>query len=401
MKFHVILIIVLICNLTIKECTESLNFNNEAPLVKHSVNNNSNKKRKDSQLNMSAALKQKMQKGEIYSSFMELSSREKIASTMLSMNRLENTLRLQMASQLMENRKKRYTEGGKECAPTFSHEGKTYDDCTMVKTPDMQDAQREWCYIKDDQLEDNKKIWDFCRPDLNYDKIRRQNQEKMFELNQQYISTGQDLQKTVNDLVSLDNQAKAIDNNFQEIDMNVGVLMTSLRENTNRMDNLIQDHKETQNLENLGVSLGAVLNMKEGTIGLSVGLSSFLELELTDAADNVITGPGTSGMGPNSSYSPDGALYGNMQSDSSEVVHKDVEEGHMTVAPWLQNRVLAASKNGAGMDQYEQDNPGDGIIGKYFNNLRFLGSYETNKDPVIDFDFTGASPAPEIGRAHV
>lgn len=394
MKFHVILITVLMCNLTLKECTESLNFNNEGPLFKQPINN-ANKKRKDPQLNLSAALKQRMQKGELYSSFMELSSREKAASTMLSMNRLENTLRLQMASQLMENRKKRYTEGGKECAPTFSHEGKTYDDCTMVKTPDMQDAQREWCYIKDDQLEDNKRIWDFCRPDLNYDKIRKQNQERMFELNQQYKNIGEGLSKTVNDLVSLDNQAKAVDNNFQEIDMNVGGLMTSCRENTNRMDNLIQDHKETQNLENLGVSLGAVLNMKEGSIGLSVGFSSFLELELMDAADNnVVTGPGTSGMGASSTFTPEGALYGNMQSDASEVIQKDIEEGHMTVAPWLQYRALATSKNGAGMDQYEQDNPGDGIIGKYFNNMRFLGSYETNKDPVIDFDFTGASPAP-------
>lgn len=391
MKFHDIMIFLLFCSLYLLNCINTVDKGDFSGISLQNTNKETLGKRQR-RLN-SNEHQDYLNKfyDPIFSSFMELETKEKVATTMLAMNRLEHQLYLKMAHQLMENRKKRYTENGKECAPTFTHEGKTYDDCTMVKTPDMQDARREWCYIKEDQLEDNKQNWDFCRPDLNYDKLRSYNQDQMLKFNQQYKQNADKLTGTINDLMALENQANAIDKNFQELDMMVGGLLTGCRDNTNKMENLIQDNKETANLENFGASIGAVLSMKEATIG-----SSFLELSIKPS--DFIDGPALVLSGPDPNYLKEGDTYGSIQSDSDEIVSKDAEDGHMIIAPWLQFRQLSKTKNGAGMDNYEQDQGGDGLIGKYFDNMSFLGSFYTQKDGQIDFDFTGASPAPGVNN---
>uniref|UniRef100_UPI001CD2DC83 PA14 domain-containing protein n=1 Tax=Bacteroides thetaiotaomicron TaxID=818 RepID=UPI001CD2DC83 len=50
------------------------------------------------------------------------------------------------------------------------------------------------------------------------------------------------------------------------------------------------------------------------------------------------------------------------------------------------------------MDGYENDMPGDGLMGEYFDNIYFAGAAYHQKDMSIDFDFTGASPAPHINN---
>jgi len=45
-----------------------------------------------------------------------------------------------------------------------------------------------------------------------------------------------------------------------------------------------------------------------------------------------------------------------------------------------------------GMLLYEDETLGDGLIGYYYDNENWLGSYQEHKDKNIDFDFTGSAP---------
>eukprot|EP00340_Litonotus_pictus_P007826 CAMPEP_0170525054 /NCGR_PEP_ID=MMETSP0209-20121228/10510_1 /TAXON_ID=665100 ORGANISM="Litonotus pictus, Strain P1" /NCGR_SAMPLE_ID=MMETSP0209 /ASSEMBLY_ACC=CAM_ASM_000301 /LENGTH=1255 /DNA_ID=CAMNT_0010814095 /DNA_START=241 /DNA_END=4008 /DNA_ORIENTATION=- len=309
-----------------------------------------------------------------------------------------------MASSLMGNRKKRFTESNKECAPTFTTpDGKTYDDCTLSKTPDKQEAKREWCYIREDQKEENKRDWDTCRPDLNYDKVRSYNQDQVQKFHIKLKQIMAIIMESANYYMTFINLATTIENTFMEIDMNVGNLLQQADHCTTKMNTIIEDYRETSNLENLGVSIGEVLGMKE----MSVSRSSFLALEIkepesgnldTDSTALVEGSPEERSNQNGTTYQTQGETYGGYQSDSDEVVAKDTESSYMVISPWIQERQLSSTRDGGGMVNYEQDASGDGIIGKYFQNKDFLGSFIVQKDPQIDFDFTDASPAEGINK---
>ncbi len=46
-------------------------------------------------------------------------------------------------------------------------------------------------------------------------------------------------------------------------------------------------------------------------------------------------------------------------------------------------------ENCAGMLGYTKDNPGDGMIGEYYNNEDFLGAPLQQEDQGVDFDWGG------------
>lgn len=333
-----------------------------------------------------------LQKGQNYS-FMELSNKVKAAEQLYTMNKLEHQLQTKASEFLMHNKKKRYTENGKVCAPTFTHEGKTYDDCTRVKTPDQQEAAQDWCYIKQDQIDpEAPKIWEYCRPDLNWDKVREYNQEQLQKYHVQAKSAEENLRKLMNDINTTNNTSTNIVSRYQEIDQSMESLFKLFVSNDYAMQNLIDSNSETKQLENLGVKLGTLISIKEGLSGM---FSSFLELNIQNP---LLTGSPLTATGSNPLYNKVPNSYGSLQSDQDEIVSRDVEAGHMVIAPWLQNRILSETKDGAGMDNYEQDSVGDGLMGRYYDNMNFYGSYYTQKDATPDFDFTGASPAPGINK---
>ena len=68
----------------------------------------------------------------------------------------------------------RYTKDGRMCASLFIFEGTTYEDCAITRTPDGQNNKEEWCYIS--SPERGEKTWDYCKPILNYDKVREEAQ---------------------------------------------------------------------------------------------------------------------------------------------------------------------------------------------------------------------------------
>ena len=70
----------------------------------------------------------------------------------------------------------------------------------------------------------------------------------------------------------------------------------------------------------------------------------------------------------------------------------DMSSNNGKVNEFFKNKIKDNEKNCGGMLNYEDDEEGDGLIGKYYNNEEWLGSYKERKDEVIDFVWEGSSP---------
>src|SRR5689334_4942514 len=82
----------------------------------------------------------------------------------------QELLKLKTLSHEANTKMKRYTEDGTLCASPFQHNGQIFFDCTNTRSPDGQMKEKEWCYV--DETAKGDKPWDYCRPIIDYDKIR-------------------------------------------------------------------------------------------------------------------------------------------------------------------------------------------------------------------------------------
>ena len=76
------------------------------------------------------------------------------------------------------------------------------------------------------------------------------------------------------------------------------------------------------------------------------------------------------------------------ETQSSEETSVDLSKGFISQKK--------ETKNCAGMLLYEDEERGNGLIGKYFDNESWLGSFTERKDRDINFEWTGASPMKSI-----
>ena len=336
--------------------------------------------------------------GELKSSFLELGSKEKMASRMLATSRLESRLRHKLGTMMQKTEKKqRLTISGKKCADTFEFKGQTYDDCTTSKTPDSIDAQREWCFISPDLVEEGKKDWDYCQPDENYDRVRKEDQKLKLDYTTQYVALLEKIKNQTSNLLTYINLSVHIQNSFQELDSQVEHMLKECQQTSAKLDMVIGEFAQTAQMENYGVKLGGAIGMVD--VSLNSSFQSFLQMNLGyNEQENLESGAAGGGFPVPNFIKDVGLIIGELQSDSDEVVSRDEQDSHEQIAPWMQERRLSKAKNGAGMDNYEEDMPGDGLMGQYYDNIYFTGNPFQQKDLVVDFDFTGASPAPGINR---
>ena len=75
-----------------------------------------------------------------------------------------------------------------------------------------------------------------------------------------------------------------------------------------------------------------------------------------------------------------------------EVVNSQSIESRSIVSGLLQHRKKVKSTNCDGMLLYEEERDGDGLIGRYYDNESWMGSFKERKDSEINFFWTGTSP---------
>ena len=138
-----------------------------------------------------------------YSSFIESSNmlKSKTDDNLQTNNESKLTLRDLLQSVDASSVKKRITEGNQQCDSLFRANGQDYKDCTLDKAPDGQIPHKEWCYIE--KTPNMTKVWDFCKPDMNYDKIRATIQNTLNKLTIDTRQINEDINKITPQMVSL------------------------------------------------------------------------------------------------------------------------------------------------------------------------------------------------------
>lgn len=89
-------------------------------------------------------------------------------------------LRFLQESLASKTKFRRYTKDGRACASSFAQDGKIYTDCTSTKSPDGKITGDEWCYV--DPAAGGSPNWAYCKPVLDYDKVRIRTREFLSEI---------------------------------------------------------------------------------------------------------------------------------------------------------------------------------------------------------------------------
>lgn len=84
--------------------------------------------------------------------------------------------------------------------------------------------------------------------------------------------------------------------------------------------------------------------------------------------------------------------------NADEIIRKHSREANQKVSGAVQRRVKTEEICCDGMLLYEEENNGDGITGKYFDNEQWLGAFTERRDDTIEFKWTGASPKRGINQ---
>jgi hypothetical protein len=274
-----------------------------------------------------------------------------ILMTILIMCSLEES-NLQIQSRVNTQKKSRWTQDGRMCARAFVQDGETYFDCTKSRSPDGVMGGKEWCYVENPQT--GSKTWDFCKPIMDYDQVRKYNQKGQHEMTlkvnllnknlQQNIRPAQETLTQLNKLKSgQENLSKKISNMFKSLE-NINKNLAKLFKTKNSWDSQIELIKE--------------LEFKIEKIKESKKEATDKENESNSQGDDI-----------SSKISAHEAILGTKKAKTNYC---------------------------KGMMNYEDEEEGDGLVGKYYNNEVWIGSYIERKDPDIDFDWTGASPMNKI-----
>ena len=250
--------------------------------------------------------------------------------------------------QLDSKSKPRETQDGRKCAEVFVYDGKTYHDCTSSRAPNGILLDKEWCYVNTDQNDVAYKNWDYCIPTLNYDKVREVNQKSMREITIEFQIVNNDISKNIGPAQNALDELKMIKDGQAELDNKINLLLKNIQNINSNLINLENTKKQWENMEKLVQDLEVKIDQKK---------------ENAKEQSN---------------------------EENKEIIDQDTDKGK--VIDFIQKRKTNTEKDCNGMLTYEDEEKGDGLIGKYFDNESWLGSYIERKDSEINFDWTGSSP---------
>jgi hypothetical protein len=297
----------------------------------------------------------------VYSSFLNLN--ENLEEKSEEMSKISSMMKTMLMMHQSNRKKKRYTEDGRLCSNAFAQEGQTFFDCTSTRSPDGQNKHKEWCYV--DASEKGSKPWDYCKPIMDYDKIREENQNQMkqFTIEARKVQTEMESQlgpgqKALDDL-------KKVRQGQAEIDSKINLLIKEISVLTNNMQNLYLTKEQWEKEEEKAVEIATK--------------SEIRKLKMAEEEMNNKTAE---------------------MDKSEDTIKKEISETKAVISPIIQSRIISPSFDCNGMLGYEEDSKGDGVIGQYFDNESFLGDFKEIKDSNIDFDWTGGSPADGINSSN-
>jgi hypothetical protein len=251
--------------------------------------------------------------------------------------------------------KRRITESGTYCAALFKVNGRTFEDCTTEVDAQVPIRNKEWCYI--DNPKPGEKTWDYCRPIMDYDKVREANQNEIKEIIVNIRKAEKELETLLQDGQRALDELRRVKEGQADVEAKINNLMkeqTTLNNNLQNLYNLkaLWEKEEQKALEAYTLREQALLKQREALLNNQPQL-----MPTTD-----------------------------------DVIQSEMALDKCSINPFIQEKIMDLSIGCKGKLLYEEDSSGDGLLGQYFDNEYFLGEFKEQVDPIIDYDWTGSSP---------
>lgn len=249
-------------------------------------------------------------------------------------------------------KKTRWTQDGRMCAHAFVQDGETYFDCTKSRSPDGLMNNKEWCYVENPEA--GTKAWDYCKPTMDYDEVRKYNQNSQKQMTIQVNQLNKSIQQNIQPAQETLTELKKLQSGQESLFKRINEMFKSLE-------------YLAKNMEKLYKTKAAFENQKEVIKNLDFQIEKMKEKQTEiDEKEN-----------------------------EAEIQGED-----MTTMLSAHEAILSIKKrrtnNCKGMMNYEDEEEGDGLIGKYYNNEVWIGYYLERKDSTIDFNWTGTGPMKDI-----
>jgi hypothetical protein len=259
-------------------------------------------------------------------------------------------------------KRKRYTEDGRLCATAYVQDGQTFFDCTPSRSPDGQMKNKEWCYV--DAKERGEKPWNYCKPIMDYDKLREANQEEMKTISVEMRKTESEVSTNiVPSQQALDNLKKTKQGQA-EIDSKINKLVKEISTLEVNMKNLFSIKEVWSKEEEKAVLAATEARVRKDKAKEEQENTPPTKMEITD-----------------------------------DTLQKENANDKCVINPFYQEKIKEISYDCAGKLLYEEDSIGDGLNGQYYDNEFLIGDYKEQIDSVIDFDWSGTSPLEGLSAA--
>ena len=266
-------------------------------------------------------------------------------------------------------KKNRVTVLGNKCMKIFKFNNKEYNDCTLDRSPDGQIPEKEWCMIvPTDKTND---IWQFCKPDMDYDKIR-------FEVQNIIKGLTEESRKIIDKLNEKSLlEDKKINQHLQLITLQgslfnkINSLYSDSLATSNAIDYLRKIKVEWEELESKAVIMAQEIEKNKESVKV-------IKTELKEISQNKAN--------TESSH----------KKYSEDEIKLESQGTKMLIAPWIQDKEQILTKDCTGLLNYEEEQEGTGLLAKYFSNPTFSGNFSSRIDSTINFSFTKESPMPGI-----
>jgi hypothetical protein len=272
-----------------------------------------------------------------------------------------NSMEMSKAKNGAKRAKKRYTVEQQPCSPVFKQDGDFFFDCTNTKAPDGSQTKKEWCYI--DAPESGGKTWDYCSPIMDFDKVREENQTLIAKVASEAKKLSEKLKEDIRPGQDALDKLEDVKQEQQKLSSDISDFAKEVNSIKNSVKNLFGQKKRWSQLEDECAELGEKIQKK-------------MQEKAQEEANNIPTPAET----------------------TVEFIHAEEAFNLQTISPFLQKRMVEKTYNCNGKLLYEEDTPGDGLLGHYYDNANFIGDSIEKKDNKIDFDWTGGPPLPGINK---
>ncbi len=234
----------------------------------------------------------------------------------------------------------------------------TYFDCTSAKSPDGKDKKQEWCYI-DIYARDAKK-WDYCKPIIDYDKVREKNQYELNVITVEARKVNAELLDLIGQAESAIRDLKAVRDGHAELDKKILLMTRATKATEYNLGNLYALENKWLQAEKEAIGIGKKIDKAEEELKKALKKKAHEKPKY---------------------YPTDKATMSKQENLFDEVINEKI-----------QRRRKTDKVDCKGMDGYEKDDVGVGLKAEYFDNEAWVGKGKPKRDAQINFNWKGSSP---------